>query len=216
MGLLVDGKWHSAWYDTKKSGGNFERSKAAFRNWVTQDGSAGATGRAGFKAEPGRYHLYVSWACPWAHRTLIFRELKGLSDMISLSAVNSYMPDETGWSFLDGDDVIKDPIIDAEFMHQIYTHAKNDYSGRVTVPVLWCKKNASRRRGISSVTPSPRPTGGSLPPWCVLTPSMWDTLSATKGDSLITKTYGIIAKNSTKSRVWLRPVKSKTQRTITT
>ena len=140
MGLLVEGKWHATWYDTKKSGGSFERSKAAFRNWVTQDGSAGPSGREGFKAEAGRYHLYVSWACPWAHRTLIFRELKGLTKMVSLSAVNSYMPDESGWTFHEGDDVIKDPIINADFMHQIYTEAKSDFSGRVTVPVLWCKK----------------------------------------------------------------------------
>ena len=139
MGLLVDGVWHDQWYDTKSNGGRFTRSEAIFRNWVTTDGSAGPTGQAGFKAEPGRYHLYVSLACPWAHRTLIFRRLKGLEDMIDLSVVHWLMR-ENGWTFKDGPGVIADPLHDAEFMHQVYTAAKSDYSGRVTVPVLWDKK----------------------------------------------------------------------------
>lgn len=139
MGLLVDGVWHDQWYDTKSNGGRFKRSEAIFRNWVTTDGSAGPTGQAGFKAEPGRYHLYVSLACPWAHRTLIFRRLKGLEDMIDLSVVHWLMR-ENGWTFKDGPGVIADPLHDAEFMHQVYTAAKSDYSGRVTVPVLWDKK----------------------------------------------------------------------------
>ena len=139
MGLLVDGKWHDKWYDTKKSDGKFVRDQAGFRNWVTADGSAGPSGEAGFKAEDGRYHLYVSHACPWAHRTMIFRALKGLEDMISISIVNWVMK-ESGWTFEAGDGVIADPIHHAKFMHQVYTAAKPDMSGRVTVPVLWDKK----------------------------------------------------------------------------
>ncbi len=139
MGLLVDGQWQDQWYDTESTGGRFKREDAGFRNWVTKDGSAGPTGTNGFKAEAGRYHLYVSLACPWAHRTTIYRKLKGLEDMISLSVVHPYMGDQ-GWTFADGDGVIKDPIFDADYMHQIYTHAKSDYTGRVTVPVLWDKQ----------------------------------------------------------------------------
>lgn len=139
MGLLVDGVWHDKWYDTKSTGGKFKRQDAIFRNWVTADGSAGPTGRAGFKAEPGRYHLYVSHACPWAHRTLIFRRLKGLEDMIDISVVHWLML-EKGWTFQDGHGVIADPINQADFMYQVYTAAKPDYSGRVTVPVLWDKQ----------------------------------------------------------------------------
>ena len=111
-----------------------------FRSWVTVDGSAGPSGSDGFKAEPNRYHLYVSLACPWAHRTLIFRKLKGLEDMISVSAVHPLMH-ENGWTFQDGPGVIADPIFNADYMYQIYTAAQSDYTGRVTVPVLWDKKN---------------------------------------------------------------------------
>ncbi len=139
MGLLIDGEWHDKWYDTDSTGGRFERSAAAFRNWITVDGSPGPDGKGGFKAEPGRYHLYVALACPWAHRTLIFRKLKGLEDIISLSIVNPVMR-EHGWTFRDGYRVRKDPIHDAEFMHQVYTAANPDYSGRVTVPVIWDKQ----------------------------------------------------------------------------
>jgi glutathionyl-hydroquinone reductase len=94
MGLLQDGRWVDQWYDTKKTGGHFVRKAPQFRNWITSDGSAGPSGDAGFKAETGRYHLYVSLACPWAHRTLIFRELKGLEKMISVSVVHWYMADK--------------------------------------------------------------------------------------------------------------------------
>jgi len=139
MGLLVDGEWHDKWYDTKKSDGKFERDQAGFRNWVTSDGLAGPSGEAGFKAEAGRYHLYVSHACPWAHRTMIFRSLKGLEEMISISVVNWIMK-EDGWTFADGDGVVSDPIHNADFMHQVYTAAKADMTGRVTVPVLWDKQ----------------------------------------------------------------------------
>ncbi len=139
MGLLQDGKWVDQWYNTKDTNGRFVRKSPSFRNWITADGSAGSSGEAGFEAEAGRYHLYVSLACPWAHRTLIFRAVKGLEDMISLSVVNWYMA-ENGWTFHPADGVIADPIHNAEFMYQIYTAAKSDYSGRVTVPVLWDKQ----------------------------------------------------------------------------
>ncbi|GAB4150942.1 MAG: glutathione S-transferase family protein [Sphingomonadales bacterium] len=142
MGLLVDGVWHDQWYDTAKTGGRFVRSDSQFRHWVTADGSAGPSGRAGFKAEAGRYHLYVSLACPWAHRTLIMRTLKGLEDMISVSVVHWAMLDK-GWTFKDGPGVVPDPLIGADFLHQIYTQAEADYSGRVTVPVLWDKQTGT-------------------------------------------------------------------------
>ena len=139
MGLLVNGQWHTDWYDTKSSGGRFVRKAPSFRNWVTKDGGAGPTGEAGFKAEPGRYHLYVSMACPWAHRTLIFRSLKGLQEMISISVVNAFMGNQ-GWTFAEGDDVIPDSVNHKTYLHEIYTLAQADYTGRVTVPVLWDKK----------------------------------------------------------------------------
>lgn len=139
MGLLQEGKWVDRWYQTKDTGGRFVRKASQFRNWITADGSAGPTGVGGFKAEKDRYHLYVSLACPWAHRTLIFRALKGLEDMISVSVVHWYMADN-GWTFADGAGVIADPINNADLMHQIYTAADSTYSGRVTVPVLWDKK----------------------------------------------------------------------------
>lgn len=140
MGLFIDGQWHDQWYDTEKHDGRFIRSAAQFRNWVTADGSAGPTGRAGFKAEANRYHLYVSLACPWANRTLIFRKLKGLEKMISLSIVHWHMA-EQGWTFEPGDGVIGDPLFHAEFLRDIYLQADSTYSGRVTVPVLWDKRH---------------------------------------------------------------------------
>jgi putative glutathione S-transferase len=139
MGLLVDGVWHDQWYDTKETGGAFKRADAVFRNWVTADGSAGPSGNGGFKAEAGRYHLYVSYACPWAHRTLMFRKLKKLEDMISISVVDWFMGSE-GWEFSQRDGAIPDPINNASRMYQIYTAATPDFSGRVTVPVLWDKQ----------------------------------------------------------------------------
>ena len=138
MGLLQNGQWVDQWYDTKSTNGRFVRKSPAFRNWITADGSAGSSGSAGFKAEADRYHLYVSLACPWAHRTLIFRQLKGLEDMISVSIVHWFMG-EDGWTFTQDDGVIADSINQAKFMHQVYTSADSDYSGRVTVPVLWDK-----------------------------------------------------------------------------
>ena len=139
MGLLVDGQWVDQWYDTKKTGGRFVRTQAQFRNWITADGSAGPTGQAGYKAEASRYHLYVSLACPWASRTLMIRTLKGLEDMISISVVHPLML-EHGWTFEEGEGVIGDPIFKARYLHEIYTAVKPDYTGRVTVPVLFDKK----------------------------------------------------------------------------
>ncbi|MAW51458.1 MAG: glutathione-dependent reductase [Geminicoccus sp.] len=133
MGLLVDGKWVDQWYDTKASGGRFKRKDSSFRSWIKADGS---TPHA---PESGRYHLYVSYACPWAHRTLIYRALKGLDDHISVSVVNAIML-ENGWTFEDGPGVQPEPLHGADFMHQVYTAAQSDYTGRVTVPVLWDKK----------------------------------------------------------------------------
>ena len=138
MGLLVDGVWKDQWYDTDATGGRFVRSESPFRNWVTADGSPGPSGDKGFRAEPDRYHLYVSYACPWAHRTLIFRALKGLEKMIPVSVVNWHMGEE-GWTFKDGPGVVPDPIHGAERLYEVYLAAKPDYSGRVTVPVLWDK-----------------------------------------------------------------------------
>jgi putative glutathione S-transferase len=140
MGLLQNGKWVDQWYDTKSTGGRFERKAAQFRNWITKDGTAGSTGSGGFIAEPGRYHLYVSLACPWAHRTMIFRALKGLESMISVSVVHWYMVDH-GWTFDAADGVIPDSVNDARLLHEIYTKADSDFSGRVTVPIIWDKKN---------------------------------------------------------------------------
>lgn len=137
MGQLVDGVWHDTWYDTKSSGGKFVRKDASFRNWITTDGSAGPTGAAGFKAQSGRYHLYVSYACPWAHRALIFRQLKGLSDHISISAVHPEMLSE-GWTFqTDDHGATGDTLFGLDFARDIYLKALPDMSGRVTVPILW-------------------------------------------------------------------------------
>lgn len=138
MGLLIDGKWHDQWYDTAATGGRFVRSAAAFRNWVTADGAPGPSGEGGFPAQAGRYHLYVSLACPWAHRTLIVRALKGLDAMIDVSVVHWHMR-EHGWTFQPGPGVVPDTVNHARFLHEVYTAAKPDYSGRVTVPVLWDK-----------------------------------------------------------------------------
>lgn len=140
MGLLIDGVWHDQWYDTKSSDGKFERAAAKFRNWITTDGSVGPSGTDGFKAESGRYHLYVSYACPWAHRALIFRNLKGLQDHITVSAVHPDMLSD-GWTF-ETDDLgaTGDTLYGLPFARDIYTKADPTFSGRVTVPILWDKK----------------------------------------------------------------------------
>ncbi len=147
MGLLIDGEWHDKWYDTDKSGGHFKREESVFRHWVTADGSAGPTGDAGFKAEAGRYHLYISLACPWAHRTLIFRALKGLDDVIGLSIVDPYMG-SGGWQFgidneggTPSDGVIPDTVNGVDRLRDVYVKANPTYTGRVTVPALWDRKN---------------------------------------------------------------------------
>ena len=140
MGLLVDGVWHDTWYDTKKSGGKFVRSQSQFRNWITADGSAGPSGKEGFKAEAGRYHLYVSLACPWAHRTLIFRKLKGLEDMISVDVVSPLMYDK-GWVFDSSHfEATEDRLFGNDALYEVYLKVDPIYSGRVTVPVLWDKQ----------------------------------------------------------------------------
>ena len=139
MGLLVDGKWQDKWYDTDANDGRFQREESGFRNWITADGSAGPSGIGGFKAEPNRYHLYVSLACPWAHRTMIYRKLRGLEDMVSVSVVHPFMG-ENGWTFAEGDGVVADPVLNADYLYEVYIAAKPDYTGRVTVPTLWDKK----------------------------------------------------------------------------
>ena len=139
MGLLVDGEWRDKWYDTESTGGKFERSTSKFRNWVTADGSAGPSGKSGFQAQSGRYHLYVSYACPWAHRALIFRALKGLNDHISVSVVHPDMM-EDGWTFAtDFEGATGDTLFGSDFLRDIYIKADPNFTGRVTVPVLWDK-----------------------------------------------------------------------------
>jgi len=142
MGLLIEGRWADQWYDTKSTGGRFVRQDSAFRNRVTADGSSG------FKAEPGRYHLYVSYACPWAHRTLIVRALKRLEDVISVDVVDPFMGAQ-GWTFADIRTGVRSPgatgdrVNGKAALHEVYTLAKPDYTGRVTVPVLWDKQTRS-------------------------------------------------------------------------
>jgi len=142
MGLLVNGVWHDRWYDTAASAGRFVRSDPQFRNWVTADGAPGPSGAGSFRAEPGRYHLYVSYACPWAHRTLIMRALKGLDTMISVSVVHWLMLDR-GWTFQEGPGVVSDPIHGAAFLYEVYQAVDPGYTGRVTVPVLWDKRTGT-------------------------------------------------------------------------
>jgi len=139
MGLLIEGEWRDQWYDTKSAGGRFRRKKSSFRNWITADGGPGPSGDGGFKAEPGRYHLYVSLACPWAHRTLIFRKLKGLENAISVDVVHYHMG-EHGWVFDSSvDGATADTVNGKNRFYEIYTRANPAYSGRATVPVLWDK-----------------------------------------------------------------------------
>jgi len=139
MGRLIEGRWSDEWYDTKATGGRFVRKESAFRDHVRADGSTG------FAPEAGRYHLYVSLACPWAHRTLIARKLKGLEDAISVSVVHPYMGKD-GWSFGNPDEtpgVTGDTLLGKEHLHQVYTEADPTYTGRVTVPVLWDRERAT-------------------------------------------------------------------------
>jgi len=139
MGLLIDGVWRDQGFDTKSTGGRFVRKDSHFRNWVTADGAPGPSGEGGFLATPGRYHLYVSLACPWAHRSLIFRKLKKLEDIVSHSIVDPLMGDE-GWVFSNFPGAIPDTVNAKQRLYEIYLLAEPRYSGRVTVPVLWDKE----------------------------------------------------------------------------
>jgi putative glutathione S-transferase len=137
MGLLIDGQWHDQWYNTEASAGRFIRPESQFRNWITPDGAPGPSGEGGFPAEPDRYHLYIAYACPWAHRTLIYRALKGLQELIGVSIVHWYMG-EHGWTFdADPDGLVEDRLYGHRTLYALYQKAKPDYTGRVTVPVLW-------------------------------------------------------------------------------
>jgi putative glutathione S-transferase len=142
MGVLVDGIWRDKWYDTRSTGGNFVRADAQFRNWITPDGAPGPSGEGGFEAEAGRYHLYVSLACPWASRVLIYRALKGLQGMIGVS-VTHWLMAENGWTFTPAEGVVPDSVNGVAFLHQLYTKANPTYSGRATVPVLWDKRRGT-------------------------------------------------------------------------
>jgi glutathionyl-hydroquinone reductase len=145
MGLLVDGRWTDTGYDTGKSGGRFEREPTRFRHWITPDGAPGPTGEGGFKAEPGRYHLYIARACPWAHRTTIFRAIKGLDAMIGLS-VTHWLMGEKGWTFEPAEGVVPDDLNGVQYLHELYQLSDPAVSGRASVPVLWDKE----RRAIVS------------------------------------------------------------------
>ncbi|MVW75885.1 glutathione S-transferase family protein [Pseudomonas xionganensis] len=138
MGLLIEGRWHDQWYDTAADG-RFKRESAQRRHWVTADGRPGPSGEGNFKAQAGRYHLYVSLACPWAHRTLILRQLKGLDKLIDVSVV-SWLMGENGWTFDTRHGSSGDALDGFEFLHQRYTADDAHYSGRVTVPLLWDKQ----------------------------------------------------------------------------
>jgi len=139
VGFLIDGVWRAEDRRAASPDGRFQRRESPFRNWVTPDGSPGPSGEGGFAAEPHRYHLYVSLACPWAHRTLIFRALKRLEEMIGVSVTHWRMA-ENGWTFEEGPGVVPDTVNGASFLHEIYTRADRAFSGRVTVPVLWDKQ----------------------------------------------------------------------------
>ena len=146
-GMLIDGVWETGWHDTKSTGGRFQRTQPKFRNWVTPDGSAGPSGSGGFAAARGRYHLYMSLACPWAHRTVVFRKLKGLEDVISMTVVEPVMG-EQGWRF--GPDAEEDTLNGKEHLNQVYLIADPRYTGRVSVPMLWDKE---RRTIVSNESP---------------------------------------------------------------
>ena len=139
MSLIVDGKIEKDWLKAEQKDGEFVRFDSVFRNWVTPNGEPGPTGSGGFTAEKGRYHLYVSYACPWAHRTLIFRKLKKLEDVISVSVVHPDMGPES-WKFDDSfPGATQDDVNHCKNMHEVYNKAQGNYSGIVTVPVLWDK-----------------------------------------------------------------------------
>ncbi|MGH8272809.1 MAG: glutathione S-transferase family protein [Gammaproteobacteria bacterium] len=162
MGLLVEGRWQDRWYDTESHGGRFEREQAGFRNWITPDGAAGPSGEGSFKAEPGRYHLYVAWPCPWSHRVIIYRSLFGLEEAIGLSAVDPLML-EHGWTFARSGAERRDPLYGAQFLHEIYTRAVPDFTGHVTVPTLWdCERETIVNNESSEIM---RMLAGAFAPW---------------------------------------------------
>ncbi len=138
MGYLINGEWHDKWRNTEAKDGSFDRPDAKVRNWITATGEPGPSGDGGFKAEAGRYHLYIANSCPWAHRTMIFRHLKGLEDLISVSVVNP-ISGANGWTFEDGHGVVPDPEFAAALLYEIYQRSDSTYTGQVTVPTLWDK-----------------------------------------------------------------------------
>ena len=142
MGSLVAGKWIDKVRDTRSTGGHFVRPDAKVRHWITADGEPGPSGNGGFKAEAGRYHLYIASSCPWAHRTMIFHALKGLADMISYSVVNPITHGD-GWTFLEGHGVVPDSLNNATYLYEVYLAADPDFTGRVTVPTLWDKQQGT-------------------------------------------------------------------------
>lgn len=142
MGRLENGVWIDQWYNTKETKGRYVRKASTYRNWITVDGEAGLTGKSGYKAEKDRYHLYISWACPWAHRALIYRSIKGLQDMISISVVNAIMRSK-GWTFDAGYRVTPDTVNNTNYLYEVYLKEDKNYSGRVTVPLLWDKKTST-------------------------------------------------------------------------
>jgi len=142
MGSLIEGKWVDKWRDTESTGGHFVRPDARVRHWITCDGEAGPSGDGGFKAESDRYHLYIAGSCPWAHRAMIFRALKGLETLITYSVVNPITHND-GWTFDDGHGVIPDPLMGAKYLYEIYLRADPSYTGLVTVPTLWDRKRST-------------------------------------------------------------------------
>lgn len=138
MGFLIHGVWHDKWRDSEAKDGSFVRPDAKIRNWITATGEPGPSGDGGFKAEANRYHLYIANSCPWAHRAVIFRHLKGLEDIISVSVVNA-ISGADGWTFEAGHGVVPDPEIGAAFLYEIYQRSDSTYTGQVTVPTLWDK-----------------------------------------------------------------------------
>ena len=146
MGYLIDGAWHDKWRDTEAADGSFVRPDAKIRHWVTPTGEPGPSGEGGFKAEADRYHLYVSHSCPWAHRAVIFRLLKGLEDIISMSVVNP-ISGAHGWTFEDGHGVVPDPELGAAYLYEVYQRSDPTYTGMVTVPTLWDK---ARKKLVSN------------------------------------------------------------------
>lgn len=178
MGLLVEGKWQDKWYDTSSTGGRFVRQDSSFRGRLAPDGP--------HPPRAGRYHLYVAWACPWAHRTLLWRRLKGLHGLISVSVVSPYML-ENGWEF--GEEH-PDDLFGSRYLHQVYTKAKADYTGRVTVPVLWDKEretivnneSAEIIRIFDSLLPAERDPSAPFADRMLAPPALVDAIDAANAE----------------------------------